>query len=68
MRHRRNASFVLFVAISLVAAASACAIGEFEEPGCQTDADCGDERICRAGACFRLVGDLDATVPTDDAG
>ncbi len=39
---------------------SGCAIGESEDPGCQSDAECGSDRVCRAGACFRIVGDVDA--------
>jgi len=58
--------FAMFVACaSLSTASAACALGEPEEPGCQSDTECGAGLVCRAGACFRLVGepaspDLDA--------
>ncbi len=48
----------------------ACVLGEPEEPGCQIDAECGQGLVCRAGACFRLIGDQ-STAPPDasiDAG
>jgi hypothetical protein len=64
----RRSFLLFFLGAALVAAMSACALGESEEPGCQTDIECGSERICRAGACFRIVGDVDASVAEDDAG
>jgi Cys-rich repeat protein len=36
---------------------AACTLGEPEEPGCRTDAECGQGLVCRAGACFRFIGD-----------
>lgn len=53
---------ILLVAFTSIAA---CTLGAPEEPGCQSDAECGEGRICRAGACFRFVGE---GAPASDAG
>lgn len=68
MPRQRLGFLLFFLGAALTAVVSACALGESEEPGCQTDAECGDGRICRAGACFRIVGDVDAAPTNDDAG
>jgi hypothetical protein len=44
--------------IALLNAAVGCAIGDEQEPGCHTDADCGGGSTCRAGACFRSTTGL----------
>jgi hypothetical protein len=68
MRGRRIVSSVFFVAIAFVVAASSCTLGESEDPGCRTDVECGGERVCRAGACFRIVDGTDAAFTEDDGG
>lgn len=68
MRFSRGHLWVFFLAIVLSAVASACALGDPQEPGCLTDVECGNDRVCRGGACFRIVGDVDAAVIEDDAG
>jgi hypothetical protein len=54
----------------LAAAIVACALGEPEDPGCQANVDCGEGFTCRAGACFRLVGEPSPPPDTsaEDAG
>ena len=42
---------------AIAAALTACTLGAPEEAGCQTDAECGEGLVCRAGACFRFVGE-----------
>jgi hypothetical protein len=64
MRLRR----LFFLAIAVAEGTSACVVGAPEEPGCLSDAECGNDRVCRAGACFRIIGDTDAGVVDDDAG
>ncbi|MCK6591277.1 MAG: hypothetical protein L6Q76_27310 [Polyangiaceae bacterium] len=46
-------------------AAAACAVGDDEEPGCESDEACGDGYLCRRGACFRVSTGL--TPPSDPA-
>ncbi len=67
MVFQRSVWPVFVMANLAVVGLSACAPGESEAPGCQSDADCSDEWVCRAGACFRIIGDVDASVQ-DDAG
>lgn len=68
MRFRRLGWGMFFLANLMTAGLSACALGESDDPGCQTDAECGSDRICRAGACFRVIGDIDAAPDDADAG
>ncbi|MDI3286971.1 hypothetical protein [Polyangium sp. 15x6] len=64
MRARRL--LLLLVAFTPIAAGLvACTLGAPEEPGCQSDAECGEGRVCRAGACFRFIGE---GAPATDAG
>lgn len=63
-RLSRGRSYFLAIIGTVVAA---CAIGESTDPGCHSDADCGADRICRGGACFRIIGDTDAGPTKDDA-
>lgn len=64
----RRARTLLFFLVITSATIAACAFGESADPGCQSDAECGTDRICRAGACFRIIGDIDAGSTDDDAG
>jgi len=48
---------------TLPALLAACTLGPSEEAGCQADAECGEGLVCRAGACFRFIGE-----GTPDAG
>jgi hypothetical protein len=49
---------VLFAACTtILAALAACTLGGPEEAGCQSDAECGEGLFCRAGACFRFIGE-----------
>ena len=52
----------------VIAGLSGCTFGESDDPGCQSDSECGVDRVCRGGACFRIVGDVDAGSIDDDAG
>ncbi|MDI1448084.1 hypothetical protein [Polyangium sp. 6x1] len=71
MRARRL--FVRLVACTPIATSLfACTLGAPEEPGCQSDMECGEGLVCRAGACFRFVGEgaptSDADADTSDGG
>jgi hypothetical protein len=44
--------FVLIAALVTGRAGLGCVIGTEESPGCHTNADCGADLTCRAGACF----------------
>lgn len=69
LQHKKRRWFVL-ANITLLGL-SACAFGESDDPGCHSDSECGNGRFCRAGACFRIIGDmgdLDASPSEDDAG
>lgn len=49
-------------------AAAACALGDEDEPGCETDEACGEGYLCRAGACFRVTTGLTPPKEPEDAG
>jgi hypothetical protein len=64
----RPYAVVFFLAITSATMIASCAFGESAEPGCHSDLECGVDRVCRGGACFRIIGDIDAAPPDDDAG
>jgi hypothetical protein len=55
MRARTLAAVLLG---TLLGVAVGCTVGSEQEPGCQTDADCGAGWTCAAGACFRATTGL----------
>jgi hypothetical protein len=60
---RRRPIWIAALAIAAIAPA-ACVLGPNEPPGCQSDADCEEGSVCRAGACFRTTTDR---TPPDEA-
>ena len=63
----RRLAFALLALASPIAAS--CALGTERDPGCQSDGECEQGFVCRAGACFRFTtSESPPAEPSADAG